>query len=123
MTEIEFEADLIFAAHRGCGYLITTRNHNPGEGAVLDGVQPGRYHVTFTSVQEPRFEGLLATIPPLQRRIQQLEAERDDLLAACEPLLEIVGADYALGIENGYWPTVRPVYEQAKAAVSKIKES
>ena len=51
--------------------------------------------------------------------IAQLMAAAPDMLAACKALLEIVEFDYALHIDNAYWPTVRPVYEQAKAAVAK----
>ena len=49
----------------------------------------------------------------------RLIAAAPDLLEACKALLEIVEFDYALHIDNAYWPTVRPVYEQAKAAVAR----
>jgi len=64
---IEFEARLIFAAHRGCGSVITTWPPGTGEKNISQ-CQDGRYHVTLTPIEPelkpcPRCGGEMYLIP------------------------------------------------------------
>lgn len=47
---IEFEARLVFAAHRGCGSVITTWPPSTGERNISQ-CEDGRYRVTLTPVE------------------------------------------------------------------------
>jgi len=49
--KIEFEARLTFAAHRGCGSVISTWDHAPGQHQVLSGLHGGRYRVTLEPIE------------------------------------------------------------------------
>ena len=64
MNRIEIEADLKFAAHRGCGTIISTHNHRASEGRLLGSCQDGRYRMILVSVDKARKD-----LPPKASRM------------------------------------------------------
>jgi hypothetical protein len=50
-----------------------------------------------------------------------LIAAAPDLLAALQSAEECIATDYGHGVRNGYWPEVKPILDQIRAAIKKAR--
>ena len=50
-----------------------------------------------------------------------LEQQNVELLEALKATFKILEHNYGSGIVNGYWPTIAPVFKQAKQAIAKAE--